>query len=148
LIKDYELEVHYHSGKVNVVADALRQKAHCDYLPAVHITEEYSSTQVLPDLSLFNITLTPTLKSEIIAAQNNDEVMGHIKRRMQEGDPKVACFLEDAEGTLLFKDKLVVPKKEALKRRFWTKLIPLGTLLIQIVPRCIMTQGSNFGGQE
>jgi hypothetical protein len=148
LIKDYELEVHYHSGKVNVVADALRQKAHCDYLPAVHITEEYSRTRVLPDLSLFNITLTPTLKSEIIAAQNNDEVMGHIKRRMQEGDPKVACFLEDAEGTLLFKDKLVVPKKEALKRRFWTKLIPLGTLLIQIVPRCIMTQGSNFGGQE
>jgi hypothetical protein len=148
LIKDYELEVHYHSGKVNVVADALRQKAHCDYLPPVHITEEYSRTRVLPDLSLFNITLTPTLKSEIIAAQNNDEVMGHIKRRMQEGDPKVACFLEDAEGTLLFKDKLVVPKKEALKRRFWTKLIPLGTLLIQIVPRCIMTQGSNFGGQE
>jgi hypothetical protein len=117
LIKDYELEVHYHSGKVNVVADALRQKAHCDYLPVVHITEEYSSTRVLPDLSLFNITLTPTLKSEIISAQNNDEVMGHIKRRMQEGDPKVACFLEDAKGTLLFKDKLAVPKKEALKKK-------------------------------
>jgi hypothetical protein len=49
---------------------------------------------------LFNITLTPILRDEIIAAQKNDEGMGHIKRRMQEGDPKVACFYEDAKGTL------------------------------------------------
>jgi hypothetical protein len=27
LIKDYELEVHYHPGKVNVVADTLSRKA-------------------------------------------------------------------------------------------------------------------------
>jgi hypothetical protein len=43
--------------------------------------------------------------------------MGHIKRRMQEGHPKVACFHEDAEGTLWFKERLVVPKKEALKKK-------------------------------
>jgi hypothetical protein len=28
LIKDYDLEVHYHPGKANVVADALSCKAH------------------------------------------------------------------------------------------------------------------------
>jgi hypothetical protein len=44
LIKDYEVEVHYHSGKANVVADALSHKAHCNYLPAVHSTGEESST--------------------------------------------------------------------------------------------------------
>jgi hypothetical protein len=43
--------------------------------------------------------------------------MAHIKTRIQEGDPKVACFREDAEGTLWLKDRLVVPKKEALKRK-------------------------------
>jgi hypothetical protein len=43
--------------------------------------------------------------------------MGHIKRRMQEGHPKVACFHEDAEGTLWFKERLIVPKKEALKKK-------------------------------
>jgi hypothetical protein len=43
--------------------------------------------------------------------------MGHVKRRMQEGDPKVACFREDAEGTLWFKERLVVTKKEALKKK-------------------------------
>jgi hypothetical protein len=67
LIKDYELEVHYHLKKANVVNDALSRKAHCNYLSAVSSTGEDSSTQVLPDLSLFNITLTRTL-SEIIAA--------------------------------------------------------------------------------
>jgi hypothetical protein len=92
--------VHYHLGKANVVADALSHKAHCNYLPAVRLTGEESSTQVLPDLSLYNITLTPVLRDEIIAAQRNDEGMGHIKRRIQEGDPKVVYFYEDAEGVL------------------------------------------------
>jgi isocitrate lyase len=100
LIKDYELEVHYHPGKANVIADALRHKAHCNYLSPVRLTGEESSTQVVPDLSLFNITNTPTLRDEIKAALKNDEGMGHIKRRMQEGDLKVAFFCEDAEGTL------------------------------------------------
>jgi hypothetical protein len=68
LIKDYELEVHYHPGKANVIVDALSHKDHCNYLQDVRITGEESNTYVLPDLSLFNITLTPTLKSEIIAA--------------------------------------------------------------------------------
>jgi hypothetical protein len=43
--------------------------------------------------------------------------MTHIKRRVQEGDPKVACFRKDAEGTLWFKERLVVLKKEALKNK-------------------------------
>jgi hypothetical protein len=65
-IKDYELEVHYHSGKTNIIADALSRKAHCIYLPVVRLTGEESSTQVLPDLSLYNITLSPILRDEII----------------------------------------------------------------------------------
>jgi hypothetical protein len=117
LIKDYELEVHYHPGKANVVVDALSRKAHCNYLPAVRLTGKETSTRVLPNLSLFNIILMPTLRDEIIAAQKNDEGMDHIKRRMQEGDPKVACFREDAEGTLWFKERLVAPRKEALKKK-------------------------------
>jgi hypothetical protein len=117
LIKHYELEVHYHPGKANVVVDVLSHKAHCNYFPVVRSTGEESSTRVLPDLSLFNITLTTTLRSEMIAAQKHDKGMGHIKRRMREGDLKVGCFREDAEGTLWFKDRLVVPKKEALKKK-------------------------------
>jgi hypothetical protein len=62
LIKDYELEVHYHPGKANIVANALSRKAHCNYLPAIRLTGEESSTRVLSNLSLFSITLTPTLR--------------------------------------------------------------------------------------
>jgi hypothetical protein len=72
---------------------------------------------VLPDLSLFNITLTTTLRDEIKVAQKDDEGIGHIKRRMQEGDSKVAYFHKDVEGTLWFKERLIVPKKEALKKK-------------------------------
>jgi hypothetical protein len=66
---------------------------------------------------LFNVTLTSTLRGEIIASQKNDEGMAHIKRRMREGDPKVACFCEDVERTLWFKARLVVLEKEALKKK-------------------------------
>jgi hypothetical protein len=66
--------------------DVLSRKAHCNYLPVVCLTGEESSTHVLPDLSLFNIILTPTLRDEIIATQKNDEGMNHIKRRMQQCD--------------------------------------------------------------
>jgi hypothetical protein len=67
-------------------------------------------------MSLLIITLTPILREDIIAVQKNDEGMTHIRRRMQEGNPKVNCFREDAEGTLWFKDRLVVPNK-ALKKK-------------------------------
>jgi hypothetical protein len=32
LIKDYNLEIHYHPRKANVVADALSRKSHCNHL--------------------------------------------------------------------------------------------------------------------
>jgi hypothetical protein len=117
LIKDYELEVRYHMGKTNVVVDALSHKAHYNYLPMVLLTGEESSTRVLPDHSLYNITLMSILRDEIITEHKNDGGMTHIKRRMGEGDPMVACFCEYAEATMLFKERLVVSKKEALKKK-------------------------------
>jgi hypothetical protein len=66
---------------------------------------------------LYNITLTPILREEIIAAQKNDEGMAHIRRRMQEGDSKVDYFREDAEGTLWLKNRLIVPRKEVVKKK-------------------------------
>jgi hypothetical protein len=79
------LEVHYHPGKANVVADALSHKAHCNDLPAVGSLGKESITRVLPDSSLYNITLTPTLRSEIIATLKRDKGMKHIQRRIREG---------------------------------------------------------------
>jgi hypothetical protein len=66
---------------------------------------------------LFIITLTPTLRAKIIAAQKDDEGVDHIRRKIQDGDPMVACFHEDPEGTLWFKERLVVLSREALKKK-------------------------------
>jgi hypothetical protein len=104
LIKDYESEEHYHPGKVNVVADALSHKAHCNYLLVVRSSGKESITRVLSESSVYNITLTPTLRSEIVATQMRDNGMEHIQRRVREGDPKVVCFHEDTEGALWFKN--------------------------------------------
>jgi hypothetical protein len=79
LIKNYDLEIYYHPGKVNVVADALSHKAHCNYLPVVGGNREESSVRVPPNRALYNVTLTPMLRGEIIAAQGNDEGVTHIK---------------------------------------------------------------------
>jgi hypothetical protein len=39
LIKDYDLEVHYHPSKANVVADALSRKDHCNHLELKLVSE-------------------------------------------------------------------------------------------------------------
>jgi hypothetical protein len=119
LIKDYNLEIHYHPSKLNVVVDVLSRKAHCNYLPAVSISREESSVRITPLMTQYNVTLTLVLRGEIIAAQSNDEGVAHIKSRLTECDPKVNCFHVDEEGTLWFKDRLVVPKNHELHKKIF-----------------------------
>jgi hypothetical protein len=119
LIKDYDIEIHYHPGKVNVVVDALSRKAHCNYLSAVGISGEESSVRVSPMMAQYNVTLTLVLRGEIIAAQSIDTGVTHIKRRLTEGDPKVNCFHVDEKGTLWFKDHMVVPENNGLRKKIF-----------------------------
>jgi hypothetical protein len=52
--------------------------------------------------------------------------MEHLRRRLSEGDPKVNYFHEDAERTLWFTDRLVVPKKVVLKMKILDEAHTLG----------------------
>jgi hypothetical protein len=119
LIKDYDLEVHYHPGRVNVIVKTLSCKAHCNYLLAVPLTGEESSIRVPSDMSLFNVTLSPSMRGEIIAAQQQDVGVSHIKKRLIEGDPKVSRFHVDDEGTLWFNDRIVIPRNQALRKKIF-----------------------------
>jgi hypothetical protein len=119
LIKDYDLDIHYHPGKANVVADALSHKAHCNYLPAISISGEESSVRIPPSMAQYNVTLTLVPRGEIIAAQSNNDRVAHIKRRLTEGDPMVNYFRVDGEGTLWLKDCQVVPKNHELCKKIF-----------------------------
>jgi hypothetical protein len=119
LIKNYNLEIHYHPSKANVVVDALSCKSHCNYLPIISISREESSVRIIPIMAQYNMTLTPVLRGEIIAAQRIDAGVAHIKRRLTEGDPTVNCFRVDEEDTLCLKDRLVVPKNHGLRKKIF-----------------------------
>jgi hypothetical protein len=82
LIKDYELKVHYHPGKANVVADALSRKHRCNHLTSQshpsYCDPEESSLRVVPHGSLNNLALIPTIKEDVVSAQKTDVGMGHL----------------------------------------------------------------------
>ena len=59
LIKDYNLDVHYHPGKANVVADALSRKSHCNSL----LEDGFN---LLHPAVLYNIMISCSLESKII----------------------------------------------------------------------------------
>ena len=98
LIKNYDLEIHYHPGKANVVADALSRKVSCSCISAiaVHATlcqeMEKLNLAIISEGTLANITLTPTLRDRIVEAQKNNAGMEKIRQRLMENDPKAACF--------------------------------------------------------
>ena len=70
--KDYDLEVHYHPGKANVVADALSRKSQCHCLSVESFNETLCqemmklNLEMLPQGSLNHIDVEPTLHDSII----------------------------------------------------------------------------------
>jgi hypothetical protein len=112
LIKDYELEIHYHLGKANVVADALSRKSQVNMLAAhpmpFELAKEFDrlSLGFLNNTQGVTIELEPTLEQDIRKGQKDDEKINEIRQLIIDG--KGPDFREDAEGVVWFKDRLCV----------------------------------------
>ena len=126
LLKDYDLQIRYHPGKANLVADALTKKTqHC--LNAMVNTQP----EILRDLEaraielvsprcmdglLMALEVQPSLIEEIKTSQKDDAKLERVRRNMAQG--KLTGFVVHKDWTLKFENRLCVPDKEEIKERF------------------------------
>jgi hypothetical protein len=98
LIKDYDLEVHYHPGKANVVADALSCKAHCSCLSVEAFDETLCwemrklNFEIISQGSLNHLSVEAMLKDNIILAQQRDKGVRIIKKKLAQREEKYKSF--------------------------------------------------------
>jgi hypothetical protein len=93
LIKDYNLNVHYHPGKANVVADGLSRKSH--FLTIQPLFED--GFNLLHPAMLHSFHISCTLESKIIQGQKIDKGIFYIKEKTKE---PTKYFRVDEQGVL------------------------------------------------
>jgi hypothetical protein len=142
LIKDYDLEVHYHPGKANVVADALSRKVHCNHLELDPVRDPLYeemrrlNLEVVQQGNLYALAAESNPYDRIDTSQRNDEDMQIIKQKLEEGDPKYTCFQKDHQDVIWFGKRLVVPVEPEIKKTIFDEAICPNSLFIPAVPRC------------
>jgi hypothetical protein len=118
LIKDYDLEIHYHPDKANLVADALSRKEHVHAAIVTQLPDELAEDFERLNLGIvahnegITIEVEPTLEQEIHKGQIGDAKIQEIKDLMVEG--RGLDFTMDEQGTIRFKNRICVPEIDSL----------------------------------
>jgi hypothetical protein len=142
LIKDYDLEVHYHPRKANVVADALSRKVHCNHLELEPVSDPLCeemrrlNLEVVEQGNLYALAAESNLYDRIVTTQRNDEDIQIIKQKLVEGDLKYTCFQKDHKDVIWFGKRLVVPVNPKIRRQSLMRLICPSSLFTPTVLRC------------
>jgi hypothetical protein len=119
IIKDYDLEIHYHPGKANLVAYALSRKEHVHSAVVAQLPDEIVEDFKRLNLGIvahtegITIELEPTLEQEIRKGQSGDAKIQEIKDLITEG--RGPDFTEDKQGTIWFKNRIYVPDIDSLR---------------------------------
>ncbi|WVZ54227.1 hypothetical protein U9M48_005057 [Paspalum notatum var. saurae] len=125
LIKNYELEIHYHPRKTNVAADALSRKSYCNLLTGEELSTELCAEmeQLRLDFvtteQLNELRVRCTLEDQIRQAQKDCPSIAELKVGMSKG--LLPDFRIDDRGTIWLKERLCVPLDERIKESILTE---------------------------
>ncbi|KAK8697763.1 hypothetical protein V6N13_113901 [Hibiscus sabdariffa] len=108
LLKDYDLMIEYHPGKVNVVVDALSRKV------AAELRAMFARLSISRDGGLVSeLQVKPTLIQLIREKQLQDGTLASHVQDIAEGKPTNFCPRDD--DVLCFKDRIVLPDDSELR---------------------------------
>jgi hypothetical protein len=117
LIKDYDLEVHYHPVKANVIADALSRKSYANGVWVTPVCKELWAEFNLLNLGIITnameLEVTPTLEQDICKGQLEDEKLKEIAENIVLGN--APGFRMDENGTLWFGKRICVPEVKTIR---------------------------------
>ncbi|XP_066168780.1 uncharacterized protein [Oryza sativa Japonica Group] len=126
LIKDYDLGIHYHPGKANVVADALSKKGYCNAMEGQQLPLELCKEFERLNLEIISrgfvaaLEAKPTLIDQVREAQINDHDIHEIKKNMRRDNKDLKdAILKEAHDTLYSIHPGSTKMYQDLKERFW-----------------------------
>jgi hypothetical protein len=117
LIKDYDLDIQYHPGKANLVADALSWKGHANMVLVFQLPDELMKEfeKINPGMAAHTEGVTleveSTLEQQIREGQLEDV---EIRDTMERG--KAPDFTEDDQETIWFNNRICVPDVGDLRK--------------------------------
>jgi ribonuclease HI len=120
LIKDYDVDIDYHPGKANVMADALSRKTYCNKLmvkeeqPALHEELEKLRIEIVDRGQANELCVTYDLEDRIRKAQKSCAEIKDLRELMKEGKAEDYRFRLDEQGTVWLKEQICVPQDKAL----------------------------------
>ncbi|WVZ51939.1 hypothetical protein U9M48_003036 [Paspalum notatum var. saurae] len=143
LIKDYELEIHYHPRKANVVADALSRKSCCNLLIGEELSAELCAEleqlrlDFVTNEQLNELRVRCTLEDQIRQAQKDCPSIAELKVGMEKG--LLLDFRIDDRGAIWLKERLCVPLDEGIRESILTEAHCTKYSIHPEAPKCTKT---------